>query len=53
MPEPVSVVVPGVHFEMTAEIIALPESVRARKRAMFVNAPLRDFLVPLQAMATG
>jgi hypothetical protein len=55
MPEPISVVVPGAHFIATAEIITLPAPVRGRRRAMWMDSPLRDFMlaVPVRLAATG
>lgn len=55
VPEPVSAVVGGASFIATAEIIALPQPVRGRRRAMWVDSPLRDFMlaVPVQMAATG
>lgn len=45
MQDAVSAVIPGAHFEVSAEIVVLPHPVRGRKRAMWEDAPLRDFMV--------
>lgn len=53
VPEPVSAVVGGVHFQATAEIVVLPTPVRGRRRAMWVDSPLRDFMLAVPVLATG